>query len=419
VEDWAEIRRLHRAEGVPIKEIVRRLGVARNTVRAALASDRPPRYERPARGSVVDAFEPRVRVLLGEWPRMPVPVIAERIGWPYSLSPLRKRLAQIRPEYVGIDPVDRTVYEPGQITQCDLWFPEPRIPVAAGQDRVLPVLVMTLGFSRFMTATMIPTRQAGDILSGMWLLICGVGRVTRTLVWDRESAIGGTGRVSSPAAAFAGTLATRIQLAPPRDPEYKGMVERTNGYLETSFLPGRRFASPTDFNTQLGDWLATANTRTVRSIQGRPVDLLPTDYLSMVQLPPIGPQVGLQQRIRLGRDYYVRVDTVDYSVDPRCIGRFVEVTATAHAVTVSCDGTVVARHDRSWAKHSVITDSAHAATAKLMRHTLAEDRQRRQAATRHHTDGHPVTLRVLHDYDALFGVDFNPATSTTTRASSE
>lgn len=420
MEDWAEIRRLHRAEGVPIKEIVRRLGVARNTVRAALASDRPPRYERPARGSVVDAFEPRIRVLLQDWPRMPVPVIAQRIGWPYSLSPLKKRLAQIRPEYVGIDPVDRTVYEPGQITQCDLWFPQPRIPVAAGQDRVLPVLVMTLGFSRFMTATMIPTRQAGDILSGMWLLICGVGRVTRTLVWDRESAIGGTGRVSSPAAAFAGTLATRIQLAPPRDPEHKGMVERGNGYLETSFLPGRRFTSPSDFNVQLGDWLAgTANTRTVRSIQGRPVDLLETDYLSMVELPPVGPQVGLQQRIRLGRDYYVRIDTVDYSVDPRSIGRFVDVTATAHLVTVSCDGTVVARHDRSWAKHGVITDPGHAATAKQMRHALAEDRQRRQAATRHHGDGHPVTLRALHDYDTLFGVDFNPATSTATKASSE
>jgi transposase len=420
VEDWAEIRRLHRAEGVPIKEIVRRLGVARNTVRAALASDRPPRYERPARGSVVDAFEPRIRVLLGEWPRMPVPVIAERIGWPYSLSPLKKRLALIRPEYVGVDPVDRTVYAPGQITQCDLWFPQPRIPVAAGQDRVLPVLVMTLGFSRFMTATMIPTRQAGDILSGMWLLIRGVGRVTRTLVWDRESAIGGTGRVSSPAAAFAGTLATRIQLAPPRDPEYKGMVERANGYLETSFLPGRRFISPTDFNIQLGDWLgSTANTRTVRSIQGRPVDLLQTDYLSMVDLPPIGPQVGLQQRIRLGRDYYVRVDTVDYSVDPHSIGRFVEVTASAHEVTVCCDGHVVARHDRSWAKHGVITDPGHAATAKLMRHALAEDRQRRQAATRHHGDGHPVTLRALHDYDALFGVDFNPAASTATRAGTE
>ncbi len=61
MEDWAEIRRLHRAEGVPIKEIARRLGIARNTVWAALRSDGPPKYERAARGSVADAFEPRIR----------------------------------------------------------------------------------------------------------------------------------------------------------------------------------------------------------------------------------------------------------------------------------------------------------------------------------------------------------------------
>ena len=98
--------------------------------------------------------------------------------------------------------------------------------------------------------------------------------MTKTLVWDRESAIGGTGRVSAPAAAFAGTLATQIKLAPPRDPEYKGMVERNNQFLETSFLPGRTFSSPEDFNTQLAGWLERANSRTVRSIAGRPVDLL-------------------------------------------------------------------------------------------------------------------------------------------------
>ena len=148
MEDWAEIRRLHRAEGVPIKEIVRRLGVARNTVRAALASDRPPRYERAPRGSVADGFEPQIRVLLVEFPRMPAPVIAERIRWPYSITPLKKRLREIRPEYVGIDPAHRVVYEPGQITQCDLWFPETKIPVGRGQERILPVLVMTVCHER-------------------------------------------------------------------------------------------------------------------------------------------------------------------------------------------------------------------------------------------------------------------------------
>lgn len=107
-------------------------------------------------------------------------------------------------------------------------------------------------------------------------------------MWDRESAIGGTGRVTAPAAAFAGTLATRIQLAPPRDPEYKGLVERNNQYLETSFLPGRQFVSPADFNSQLGEWLVRANSLAVRSIQGRPGDLLETEYLSMLPLPPLG-----------------------------------------------------------------------------------------------------------------------------------
>lgn len=58
MEDWAEIRRLHRAEGLPIKAIVRVMGVSGNTVRAAIASDAPPRYERKPAGSIVDEVEP-------------------------------------------------------------------------------------------------------------------------------------------------------------------------------------------------------------------------------------------------------------------------------------------------------------------------------------------------------------------------
>jgi len=317
VEDWAEIRRLHRAEGVSISEVARRLGLARNTVKAALRSERPPRYERLPRGSLADAVEPAVRALLVEFPRMPATVIAERIGWPYSMTTLKDRLRQIRPEYLGVDPVDRIVYEPGEITQCDLWFPDTKIPVGPGQARVLPVLVMAQAYSRYLSATMLPSRQTGDLLSGMWQLIAGVGRVTKVLVWDREAGIGGTGRPTAAAAAFAGTLATRIVLAPRHDPEFKGIVERGNGYLETSFLPGRSFSSPADFNTQLGDWLdRRANQRTVRAIHGRPVEVLETDYTAMTPLPPIDPPVGLCSRIRLARDYYVRVDANDYSLRP-------------------------------------------------------------------------------------------------------
>ena len=92
VEEWAEIRRLHRAEGLPVKAIARLLGVSRNTVRAALASDGPPRYRREPAGSIVDEVEPRIRELLRAYPRMPATVIAERIGWTRSIRVLSTRV---------------------------------------------------------------------------------------------------------------------------------------------------------------------------------------------------------------------------------------------------------------------------------------------------------------------------------------
>ena len=50
VEDWAEIRRLRRAEGLPIKVIARVMGISKNTVKDALALDEPPKYQRGAEG---------------------------------------------------------------------------------------------------------------------------------------------------------------------------------------------------------------------------------------------------------------------------------------------------------------------------------------------------------------------------------
>ncbi|WP_373889108.1 helix-turn-helix domain-containing protein, partial [Mycobacterium sp. PO1] len=210
VEQWAEIRRLHRSEGVPIKEIARRLGVARNTVRAALASDTAPSYSRPSKGSAVDAFEPQIRALLREYPTMPATVIAQRIGWAKSMTVLKDRVRVIRPEFRGVDPADRVIYQPGGCSQWDLWFPDYRIPVGHNQLSMLPVLVMTLAFSRYRSAVMIPSRQGGDILAGMWLLLSQLGAVTRKLVWDRESAIGGKGKPTALAAGFVGNLGTRL-----------------------------------------------------------------------------------------------------------------------------------------------------------------------------------------------------------------
>jgi hypothetical protein len=58
----------------------------------------------------------------------------------------------------------------------------------------------------------------------------------------QRTGVGRHGRLVAAVVAFIGALATTVVQLPPCDPESKGIVERANGYLETSFLPGRTFA---------------------------------------------------------------------------------------------------------------------------------------------------------------------------------
>src|SRR5919197_2546798 len=135
VEDWAEIRRLRRAEGMPIKQIARVMGCSKNTVKRALAADGPPTYQRAPQGSIVDAVEPRIRELLQAWPTMPATVIAERLGWDRGLAVLKERVRELRPVYLSPDPARRAAYAAGEVAPFDLWFPDIEVPVGFGQTR--------------------------------------------------------------------------------------------------------------------------------------------------------------------------------------------------------------------------------------------------------------------------------------------
>jgi transposase len=406
VEDWAEIRRLHRTEGLSARAVARRLGISRSTVLRALASNRPPVYRRAPKGSAVDAVEPAVRELLKRTPTMPVTVIAERLGWERGLTILRERVRELRPAYLPVDPVSRTVYEPGELAQCDLWFPAVDIPLGYGQAGRPPVLVIVSGYSRVITARMLPSRQTGDLIDGHWRLLTGWGAVPKTLVWDNEAGVG-RGRLTSEFAAFAGLLAVRVHLCRPRDPEAKGLVERANGYLETSFMPGRVFTGPGDFNAQLTAWLRVANRRHHRVIDARPMDRWEADRAAMLTIPPVAPPTWWPLSTRLGRDHYIRLDTCDYSVHPRAIGHLVQVRCDTEEITVTCGEDVVARHARCWARHQSITDPEHAAAARALRGEVIHRQAARAAAARAALlapDGLGIEVeqRELGTYDRMF-----------------
>jgi len=239
-------------------------------VAKAIASTDPPFYSRASVPTSFAVFEQQVRCLLDDTWSMPATVLAERVGWSGSALWFRQNVAAIRPEYAPSDPADRIVYHPGDQAQCDLWFPEPKIPIGDGTSAVLPVLVMVWSFSKFITAVMIPSRTTADLLAGMWLLLATqLGAVPRRLIWDNESGIGRRNHLAAGVGEFCGHLATRIHQLKAYDPESKGGVERINQYFETSFLPGRDFTCPADFNTQVGGWLPKANARTVQWSRSR------------------------------------------------------------------------------------------------------------------------------------------------------
>ena len=261
---------------------------------------------------------------------------------------------------------------------------------------MLPVLVITAAHSRFTTGRMIPTRKTEDLLLGSWELIKQLGRVPRRLIWDNEPGIGRGQRRAEGVASFMGTLATRLVLLPPNDPQSKGIVERRNGWFETSFMPGRTFGSPDDFNIQFSDWLVKANARVVRTIGATPLDRLGVDLAAMLPLPPIPLHLGWRNQIRLGRDYYVRLDTNDYSVDPSVIGGLVDVTADLERVKVRANGRVVAEHPRVWARGTTLTDPVHIEIAATLRKQF---QQPRAVAADEES-----LVRDLADYDRAFGL---------------
>jgi hypothetical protein len=203
------------------------------------------------------------------------------------------------------------------------------IPVGFGSADKLSVVVGVCGFSRLIGGWMVPSRAAHDVLGGMLHVVGQCGAVPRNAVWDQEGCIGawrhGRRVLTREFQAFRGTLGMGVILCGPNDPEAKGLVERANGYFETSFLPGRRFEDVADFNRQFTGWLRRANNRIHGTTRVRPAEAIFEDRGSMMSFPPVLPDPSWRFSTRLPRDRYVRVDTNDYSVNPHFVGRHVEV----------------------------------------------------------------------------------------------
>jgi transposase len=392
VEQWAELRREHFVGRKSIKELARATGLSRNTIRRALRTDQPPSYARPPKAGVLEPFKDEIHRLLKDDPKLTgvrVRELLEPLGCTAGKTVVDDYLREVRPLFAPPPRTfQRTIYRPGEICQFDIWQPRDEVPVGHGQTRQGWVVVACLGYSRAGAGVLVFSKETEDLLAGIAGCIERLGALPKQLVWDRQAGIHGHGgRPSEAFAAFCGQLKVAWRFCEPADPQAKGAVERLQGYAETNFEPGRRFANDLDFQDQLDAWFTKINARTHKTLRARPVDRLAEEHRVMAALPPAMPDTARRWVTRIPPDPYLRLDTNDYSLHPALVGRRVDVRADQREIraVVLDTGEVACQHQRSFAKHRTITALEHARALRA---------GRAPAET-------PVEVRPLAHYDAL------------------
>jgi len=403
VEDWAEVHRLFHREGLTKAAIARRLGMSRTTVIRLLALREPPRYVRARAHSQLDPFREEIAALLATDPTTPATVVCERLrraGYGGGITILKEHLAQVRPEFAAARAFQRTSYLAGEIVQLDWWHTGIGIPVGKDCAREAFGLVATLPHSGAHAVVFTLGRTVGDFMAALLGCLERLGGVPEKAVCDNDASIvarreAGRARLHPEVAALFGELRLQAVVLRPRRPTSKGQVERTIDYLETSFLPLREFEDLDDLQAQHDAWsAAVAHRRVLRRTGLRVSERWAAERRFLHPLPAALPDTDLRLEGRAGKDAFVRVLSADYSVPPAFVGRRVAVRVGPASVRISCEGTEIAVHRRSFVPADVVLAPAHGRAIRLARE--ARDRL---------ASGDPALPAVdLARYDVLFEV---------------
>lgn len=376
VKEWAEVHRLHGVEHMAKAAIATRLGMSRNTVSRLLLLAEAPRYEREPSGSMLDPFKDEIAAMLDEDPKAPATVILQhlrRSGYAGGITILKEHLGKVRPPFRAARDFQRTSYLPGEISQLDWWHTGRQIPVGKGATREAFGLVATLPASAAHAAVFTFARTMGDLIAASLGCFERLGGAPEKVVCDNDPGIVRE-RIDHKAilhdevAAFFGALGTKVIVLRPGDPQAKGSIERTNGYVDRSFLSLRTFCDLQDLQQQHDDWATeVAFRRHHRRVGAKVHDAWMVERGFLRALPDPRPDTTRHTEARISRDGFCRVKDVDYSVPPGLAGRRVQIGLSLTHVVVHLEGHEIAHHVRSYVPADVVLAPVHARELRLAR----------------------------------------------------
>jgi transposase len=352
--EWAQVRAMA-ADGVKQREIARRLGINRRTVKRLVEADEPPRYERAPAGSMLDPLEPVIRELLNDWPEIKAPRVTEVLrddyGYRGSVDLVRKRLAAIRPREVR--PAQRTGYRPGQVMQVD-WAEMPTRPRIAGRERRVYALICALPFSGASTAHFSFDMTLESFLEGHVRAFEWLGGVPRECVYDNlRSAVARRERdVVSWNPRFVqlrGHYAFHATACTPGTPREKGAVEGAVRHTKTGFWPARRFSSLAELDDLYGDWRdRVALPRRHATARHVVAERLAVERAALRPLAPLTFDAAGRRASRVPLDGYLKHAASFYRAPEALVHQRVELRFDRDWVWIEHRGETVARYARSY-----------------------------------------------------------------------
>ena len=366
MSQWAEIRHLHLVEGVPKKEIARRLKLDVKTVRRAVDRPTPPVRVSPPRASSLDPWRDRIE----QWLREDRKLTAKRVrrlllplAGAVSPRTVRRYVAALRRRVTSKEAFVHRSVAPGTTLEVD--FGESWVDIAGAPCKV-KYLVATLPFSNAYFAKAYPVERLESLLDGIESAFRYFGGIVDRVILDNTSlavkdVLAGRDRVQTEAFdAFRGAYPFRAEFCAPAKGWEKGSVEGGVKYVRNLvFRPRLAVESFAAVNaailTELEADLPTRHLDDGRSVQ----EALTLERQQLRAMPAHLPETCRIVARVADKFGHVRVDKITYSVPIRCAYQPVWVKLYHDRVAIAVGAEMVAQHRRAFCRGAKVLDPFH------------------------------------------------------------
>ena len=352
-------------EGVPKKEIARRLGVDVRTVRKYVKRLESGARE-PRRARVPSKLDPFAALIEAKVERGLSAVqiyqdLCERSDFDASYHTVQRRVRTLRPGDPEV--YCRLRYRPGEEAQVD--FGELGRLLVEGRLRRIYLFVLTLCYSRLAYYELVTDQTVASFLRALRAGFESFGGAPERLKPDNLKAAVLVDRLGQryyqeDFFRFCRHYGTVPDAARPATPTDKGRTERDIGYAKGNCFRGRSFRSLEDARAHLARWREeVANVRIHGTTRRRPVELFAEERGALHPLPEDPYEIADWGLYKVRKDCHVHVAGNYYSVPHVFVGRRVLVRLVADELAVFTDGEPICRHPRAAGKGQDVTDPAH------------------------------------------------------------